>query len=92
MKEEVIFKALADPVRIRLIESIAKRKGCVKILGQELKKRQPNVSQHLRILRMAGIVKPKRNGKEVFYCLQDKRVLRLIEAARRLDLHDRSRA
>lgn len=84
MEETDIFKALSDPARVRIIETIAKRGGCVSSLGEKLGKKQPNVSQHLRVLRMAGLVESKRNGREVRYCLSDRQVLTLIETARRM--------
>ncbi|MFH1448650.1 MAG: metalloregulator ArsR/SmtB family transcription factor [Candidatus Micrarchaeota archaeon] len=86
MDEAIVFKALSDPARIEIIKTIAKEGGRVGLLGKKLGKSQPNISQHLRILRLAGIVKSKRNGKQICYCLRDKKVLRIIESAGRLRL------
>jgi DNA-binding transcriptional ArsR family regulator len=84
MRETEIFKALSDPVRLEIIETIAKHRGCVKAIGEKIGKRQPNISQHLRVLRLAGVVVTKREGKRVCYSLPDRRVLEVIKLARKV--------
>ena len=64
-----IFKALSDPTRLKLIKLLGDRKGmlCVKALARKLKVSQPAVSQHMRILKQAGLVKGIRHGCFVHY-------------------------
>ena len=92
MYEAELFKALSDPVRLRIIEAIARKKGCVSVIGEKVGQRQPNISQHLRVLRLAGVVEARREGKNVCYCLSDKRVLDVIKLARKVRENDRPRA
>ncbi len=86
MDEASVFKALSDPVRLQIVESIAKSKGCVQVIGERVGRRQPNVSQHLRVLRLAGLVKAKREGRSICYCLADRKVYELVKLAREVSV------
>lgn len=63
------FKALADPVRLRLLGMIAAQPGgaCTCNLVEPLGKSQPTVSHHLKILREAGLLESERIGSWVWY-------------------------
>jgi ArsR family transcriptional regulator len=65
----VLFAALADTTRLRLLNLMAGREVCVchfvKILGQS----QPKISRHLAYLRKAGIVAARREGKWMHYSI-----------------------
>lgn len=68
----VRFKALADPVRLRLLSSVASRAGgqaCVcdiaAVAGIEVG--QPTISHHLKVLRDAGLLTSQRRGSWVYY-------------------------
>lgn len=76
-----VFLALSDPTRLQIVQKLAKSKGCVQEIGKSVGKNQPNVSQHLRVLKDAGIVRTKREGKRICYSLADAKVGKLIEAA-----------
>lgn len=67
-----IFKALSDPTRLRLINSLASNEGalCVNALSHMLGVTQSAVSQHLRVLRQAGLVRGERRGYFVHYELE----------------------
>ncbi len=73
------LKALAHPVRLRILATLIDGKQCVKNLSELLKISQPNVSQHLGILRNKGIVGCKRDGSIVCYYIKDKRALKIYE-------------
>ncbi len=65
----VMFKALADPVRLRLFSNIASAEGgeaCVCDI-QDVGVSQPTVSHHLRKLREAGLLQSERRGSWVYY-------------------------
>jgi len=67
-----LFKALADPVRLRLLSMIASHEGgeiCVCDLTDEFEVSQPTVSHHLRVLREAGLVQADRRGVWAYYRL-----------------------
>ena len=65
-----VFKALADPVRLRLFSLIASFDGgqaCVCDLTGPFDVSQPTISHHLRVLRQAGLVDCERRGTWVYY-------------------------
>ncbi|WTL59922.1 metalloregulator ArsR/SmtB family transcription factor [Nocardia sp. NBC_01499] len=64
------FKALADPVRLRLLSLIASRSGaevCVCELTPRFDLSQPTISHHLKVLREAGLIDCERRGTWVYY-------------------------
>jgi ArsR family transcriptional regulator, lead/cadmium/zinc/bismuth-responsive transcriptional repressor len=72
-----LFKALADPTRIRIISVLAHTEMCVGDLCLALEMSQPAVSYQLRILRTLRIVRARKAGKHVFYTLDDDHVYQL---------------
>lgn len=70
MKSAVeIFKALAEPNRVRVVAALTSRPACVCELAQALSLNQPNLSRHLRVLEAAGLVKRRRAGGWTDYAL-----------------------
>jgi ArsR family transcriptional regulator, arsenate/arsenite/antimonite-responsive transcriptional repressor len=64
------FKALGDPVRLRLLSMIASRGGgeiCVCDLTDAFQVKGPTISHHLRVLREAGLIDCERRGTWVYY-------------------------
>jgi ArsR family transcriptional regulator len=66
---DVLFRALADTTRLRLLNLIADREICVCYFVEILKMSQPKISRHLAYLRKAGIVASRREGKWMHYRL-----------------------
>jgi ArsR family transcriptional regulator, arsenate/arsenite/antimonite-responsive transcriptional repressor len=67
-----VFKALGDPVRIRLVSLIGAHQGgevCVCDLTSAFDLTQPTISHHLKVLRSAGIIDSERRGTWVYYRL-----------------------
>ncbi|GHE93235.1 hypothetical protein GCM10018785_68990 [Streptomyces longispororuber] len=67
-----VFKALGDPVRLRLLSLIASRAGgevCVCELTPAFDLAQPTISHHLKLLRQAGLIASERRGTWVYYRL-----------------------
>jgi ArsR family transcriptional regulator len=65
-----VFKALADPARLRLVSLIAAQRdgeACTCELIEPLGLSQPTVSHHLRVLREAGLLSRERRGQWVYY-------------------------
>ncbi|MFJ5260557.1 ArsR/SmtB family transcription factor [Streptomyces sp. NPDC088387] len=65
-----MFKALGDPVRLRLLSLIASRAGgevCVCDLTPAFDLSQPTISHHLKLLRQAGLIDCERRGTWVYY-------------------------
>ena len=70
-----IARALADPKRLCVVERLASGERSVSELSREVGCQVPNMSQHLTVLRSAGLVASRREGSTVFYRLVDQRVL-----------------
>jgi ArsR family transcriptional regulator len=66
---DVLFRALGDTTRLRLLNLIADREICVCYFVEILKMSQPKISRHLAYLRKAGIVAARREGKWMHYRL-----------------------
>ncbi|MFF2727711.1 ArsR/SmtB family transcription factor [Streptomyces sp. NPDC058008] len=67
-----VFKALGDPVRLRLLSMIASRAGgevCVCDLTPAFDLSQPTISHHLKLLKQAGLIDSERRGTWVYYRL-----------------------
>lgn len=70
-----ILKTLASPRRLDILHRLADGPCEVGRLAEELGVAQPNVSQHLAVLRSAGLVEAEREGREVRYRLTDPDVI-----------------
>jgi ArsR family transcriptional regulator, arsenate/arsenite/antimonite-responsive transcriptional repressor len=66
---DLLFRALADATRLRLLNLIADQEVCVCYFVEVLKMSQPKISRHLAYLRRAGIVRARRDGKWMHYRL-----------------------
>ena len=78
-----ISRALADAKRLCVLEILAGGERSVSELSREASCQVPNMSQHLSVLRSAGLVTARREGSAVYYRLADPRVLdayRLIQS------------
>jgi ArsR family transcriptional regulator, arsenate/arsenite/antimonite-responsive transcriptional repressor len=64
-----IFGALSDETRLRVLRLLEERELCVCELMQVLDMSQPRISRHLGVLKNAGLVKDRREGKWVYYAL-----------------------
>lgn len=69
-----LFKALADPTRVRMIGLLAHAELCVGDLCTLLGMSQPAISHQLRLLRTMHIVAARKQGKHVFYRLDDEHI------------------
>jgi DNA-binding transcriptional ArsR family regulator len=68
-----IIRAIAHPLRLQILEFIDKNKGTnVNKIYTSLGLEQSITSQHLRTLRLAGVVETQRDGKQIYYTLQHK--------------------
>jgi ArsR family transcriptional regulator len=76
-----LLRALAAPVRIALVLQLRESSRCVHELVDALGVPQPLVSQHLRILKAAGVVAGERSGREVMYRLVDHHLADIVVAA-----------
>jgi DNA-binding transcriptional ArsR family regulator len=67
-KQVSICKAFANPIRLHILDLIAQRPYAASELQEELSISKPNLSQHMTILKAAGVVTTHREGKQV-YCM-----------------------
>jgi DNA-binding transcriptional ArsR family regulator len=78
-----ISRALADAKRLCVLEILSGGERSVSDLSREASCQVPNMSQHLAVLRSAGLVESRRDGNTVYYRLTDPRILeayRLIQS------------
>jgi ArsR family transcriptional regulator len=75
IRAAAIARALADPKRLCVVERLAGGERSVSDLSRDIGCQVPNMSQHLSVLRSAGLVLSRRDGSTVFYRLADERVL-----------------
>ena len=69
---------LADPTRIRVLWALTGGELAVNELAEQVGKPAPSVSQHLAKLRMARLVRPRRDGTTIFYSLENEHVSQLV--------------
>lgn len=75
-----IFKALGHPARVAILEYLLKAKSCIcGDIVDELPLAQPTISQHLKELKLAGIIQGTIEGTSVCYCIHSQNLL-LIKA------------
>jgi DNA-binding transcriptional ArsR family regulator len=81
-----VGRAMSDPKRLCVLESLADGELSVSDLSLRVRCQVPNMSQHLAVLRAAGLVAARRDGSTVYYRLTDPRVLeayRLLQSIAR---------
>jgi len=76
-----VFRMLADPTRVRLLWALAGCELSVNDLAERVAKPAPSVSQHLAKLRMARLVRTRREGTQMFYRLENDHVRQLVTDA-----------
>ncbi len=74
-KNAEMYKILANPKRLEIMNTIRDREATVNELSKILGARKSNTSQHLAYLRYTGLVKSRRQGKNIFYKLIDPKIL-----------------
>ena len=74
-KSAAVARALADPKRLCVLETLASGERSVSELSRDVGCQIPNMSQHLGVLRTAGLVTTRREGTTVYYSLSDPRVI-----------------
>jgi ArsR family transcriptional regulator len=73
-----LLRALAAPVRIAIVLELREHDRCVHELVETLGVAQPLISQHLRVLKAAGVVRGERHGREVVYRLVDEHLSHIV--------------
>lgn len=73
-----LFKLFGDPTRLKILISLSQQELCVCDLAALIEMSQSAVSHQLRLLKQSRLVKSRREGKSVFYCLADDHVHTLL--------------
>jgi ArsR family transcriptional regulator len=73
-----LLRALAAPVRVAIVLQLHESERCVHELVAALGVTQPLISQHLRVLKSAGVVTSERHGREVVYRLVDEHLAHIV--------------
>jgi DNA-binding transcriptional ArsR family regulator len=77
------FKLLGDPTRVRIVEALADGQLCVHEISDRIRISESAVSHQLRLMRTQRIVRGRREGRCVYYTLDDQHVLDLFQQALR---------
>ena len=78
-----VFKVLADPTRVRLLDALSHGERCVCDLSSLVGLTESAVSHQLRLLRSARLVRARRTGRLAFYSLDDHHVMGLLHDTRK---------
>lgn len=81
-KQAQLLRVLAQPKRLEIIHLLREGQLRVTEIYSMLDLTQANVSQHLMVLRRAGVVKTKREGKKIYYSLTDDHIIRASDTVR----------
>lgn len=76
-----MFRALSDPTRLRIVSALAEREFCVGDLTAALDMAQPAVSHQLRDMHALQLVRARKEGRHVYYRLDDEHVSNLFRQA-----------
>ena len=79
MEVSDFFKALSDSSRLKIIAALLSRELCVCEISEIAGQSQSAVSHQLRVLRAARLVKYRRDGKQVFYSIDDAHIAEIIQ-------------
>lgn len=77
-----IFKALGEETRTRIVYLLSLHEVCVHDIASIMEMSLPAVSHHLRLLKLMRLVKHRRDGRHVYYSLDDEHILQLIRVAK----------
>lgn len=85
------FKFFGDTTRIRIIQLLLENEMSVNDIAEFLKLEQSAVNHQLRILRTANLVKPRREGRKIFYSLDDEHIGIIFTTGMKHIMHKRER-
>ena len=76
-----LFKAIAHPTRLEILQLLRSGERCVCEIFPALDIEQPNVSRHLSVLKKEGIVSSRKDGLKVIYRVNDESIYELLDLA-----------
>ena len=69
-----MFKVLNDPTRLKIINALLLSEMCVCDIAAVMSMTQPSISHHLKVMRQSELIKYRRDGKMVYYSLDDEHI------------------
>ncbi|UCB59502.1 MAG: winged helix-turn-helix transcriptional regulator [Thermoplasmatales archaeon] len=84
MDEVNVFKALADPTRLKILECIEKGERCICEIIPYTEKSQPCVSQHLKVMKHAGIINERKDGTKIMIKASNDKIFQIIDQVKKL--------
>ncbi len=84
MNEVYVFKALADPTRLKILECVRNGEKCICEIIPYTGKSQPNVSQHLKVLKNAGIVDERKDGTRIMIKISNEEIYNIIDKVKHI--------
>lgn len=84
MDEVDIFKALGDATRLKILECVRDGEKCICEIIPETGKSQPTVSQHLKVLKIAGLVNERKDGAKIMISAAHREIYEVIGVVKKL--------
>ena len=84
MDEVNVFKALADPTRLKILECIEKGERCICEIIPYTEKSQPCVSQHLKVMKHAGIINERKDGTKIMIKASNDDIFNIIKQVKKM--------
>jgi DNA-binding transcriptional ArsR family regulator len=84
MNEVDVFKALADATRLRILQCVKNGEKCICEIIPFTGKSQPNVSQHLKVLKTAGLIDERKEGTNILVKVTKKQIFSVIDSVKKL--------
>jgi len=84
MNEVDVFKALADPTRLKILECVRAGEKCICEIIPYTGKSQPNVSQHLKVLKNAGIVDERKDGTRIMIKISNEEIYNIVDKVKHI--------
>lgn len=80
-KTASFFKVVGDETRMKILCVIAEKETCVNDISEQVQMTKSAVSHQLKLLKDNGLIKSRREGKNIFYSLDDQHVVDILEIA-----------
>lgn len=84
MSEIEIFKALGDATRLKILECVKGGEKCICEIIPHTGKSQPTVSQHLKILKIAGLINERKDGAKIMISIADPKIYEVIDKTKKI--------
>jgi len=84
MNEVDVFKALADPTRLKILECIKNGEKCLCKIIPYTGKSQPCVSQHLKVMKHAGIIDERKDGTKIMIKASNDEIFKIVDRVKNL--------